>query len=115
MMCMTKISFFVLLPGQINELVDCRDISIGAWFEATIENVTHASKGPKSKECVASPAKSGKSSTRTNGNLEATQTVANMDSNCRSVLNSDSSEPSTSQLDCRLIQNELIYHIKYEE
>uniref|UniRef100_A0A8C8DGX2 E3 ubiquitin-protein ligase UHRF n=1 Tax=Oryzias sinensis TaxID=183150 RepID=A0A8C8DGX2_9TELE len=25
---------------NINELVDCRDVSIGAWFEASIENVT---------------------------------------------------------------------------
>uniref|UniRef100_A0A8C7WXB3 E3 ubiquitin-protein ligase UHRF n=1 Tax=Oryzias sinensis TaxID=183150 RepID=A0A8C7WXB3_9TELE len=25
---------------KINELVDCRDVSIGAWFEASIENVT---------------------------------------------------------------------------
>uniref|UniRef100_A0A8C6P6U9 E3 ubiquitin-protein ligase UHRF n=1 Tax=Nothobranchius furzeri TaxID=105023 RepID=A0A8C6P6U9_NOTFU len=30
---------------KINELVDCRDVSIGAWFEACIENVTLAPKG----------------------------------------------------------------------
>uniref|UniRef100_A0AAQ6APW4 E3 ubiquitin-protein ligase UHRF n=1 Tax=Amphiprion ocellaris TaxID=80972 RepID=A0AAQ6APW4_AMPOC len=30
---------------KINELVDCRDVSIGAWFEACIENVTRAPKG----------------------------------------------------------------------
>uniref|UniRef100_A0A673WAT7 E3 ubiquitin-protein ligase UHRF n=1 Tax=Salmo trutta TaxID=8032 RepID=A0A673WAT7_SALTR len=29
----------------INELVDCRDISIGAWFEACIDNVTRTPKG----------------------------------------------------------------------
>uniref|UniRef100_A0A667YH85 E3 ubiquitin-protein ligase UHRF n=1 Tax=Myripristis murdjan TaxID=586833 RepID=A0A667YH85_9TELE len=32
---------------KINELVDCRDVSIGAWFEACIENVTRA---PKERE-----------------------------------------------------------------
>uniref|UniRef100_A0A3Q3S6P5 E3 ubiquitin-protein ligase UHRF n=1 Tax=Mastacembelus armatus TaxID=205130 RepID=A0A3Q3S6P5_9TELE len=31
--------------NSINELVDCRDVSIGAWFEACIENVTRAPKG----------------------------------------------------------------------
>uniref|UniRef100_A0A671YE70 E3 ubiquitin-protein ligase UHRF n=1 Tax=Sparus aurata TaxID=8175 RepID=A0A671YE70_SPAAU len=31
--------------STINELVDCRDVSIGAWFEACIENVTRAPKG----------------------------------------------------------------------
>uniref|UniRef100_A0A8D2ZN14 E3 ubiquitin-protein ligase UHRF n=1 Tax=Scophthalmus maximus TaxID=52904 RepID=A0A8D2ZN14_SCOMX len=38
---------------KVNELVDCRDVSIGAWFEACIENVTQAPKGqitpPKGK------------------------------------------------------------------
>uniref|UniRef100_A0A7N8XP34 E3 ubiquitin-protein ligase UHRF n=1 Tax=Mastacembelus armatus TaxID=205130 RepID=A0A7N8XP34_9TELE len=33
------------LHSSINELVDCRDVSIGAWFEACIENVTRAPKG----------------------------------------------------------------------
>uniref|UniRef100_A0A671YC02 E3 ubiquitin-protein ligase UHRF n=1 Tax=Sparus aurata TaxID=8175 RepID=A0A671YC02_SPAAU len=36
---------FVFVSPQINELVDCRDVSIGAWFEACIENVTRAPKG----------------------------------------------------------------------
>uniref|UniRef100_A0A8C9Z8F1 E3 ubiquitin-protein ligase UHRF n=1 Tax=Sander lucioperca TaxID=283035 RepID=A0A8C9Z8F1_SANLU len=31
--------------NTINELVDCRDVSIGAWFEACLENVTRAPKG----------------------------------------------------------------------
>uniref|UniRef100_A0A4W5M5V1 E3 ubiquitin-protein ligase UHRF n=1 Tax=Hucho hucho TaxID=62062 RepID=A0A4W5M5V1_9TELE len=42
---------FLIDPGigvfKINELVDCRDISIGAWFEACIDNVTRT---PKDKE-----------------------------------------------------------------
>uniref|UniRef100_A0A3P8PT88 E3 ubiquitin-protein ligase UHRF n=1 Tax=Astatotilapia calliptera TaxID=8154 RepID=A0A3P8PT88_ASTCA len=35
----------IIFSPQINELVDCRDVSIGAWFEACIENVTRAPKG----------------------------------------------------------------------
>uniref|UniRef100_A0A8D3BJK8 E3 ubiquitin-protein ligase UHRF n=1 Tax=Scophthalmus maximus TaxID=52904 RepID=A0A8D3BJK8_SCOMX len=35
----------VFVSPQVNELVDCRDVSIGAWFEACIENVTQAPKG----------------------------------------------------------------------
>uniref|UniRef100_A0A8C2PRG2 E3 ubiquitin-protein ligase UHRF n=1 Tax=Cyprinus carpio TaxID=7962 RepID=A0A8C2PRG2_CYPCA len=30
---------------KVNELVDCRDVSIGAWFEGVIEKVSPASKG----------------------------------------------------------------------
>uniref|UniRef100_A0AAY5ELP1 E3 ubiquitin-protein ligase UHRF n=1 Tax=Electrophorus electricus TaxID=8005 RepID=A0AAY5ELP1_ELEEL len=44
-----------LLP-QINELVDCRDISIGAWFEGTIEKVTPPTKAHGSKVETAPPA-----------------------------------------------------------
>uniref|UniRef100_A0A8K9XJI7 E3 ubiquitin-protein ligase UHRF n=1 Tax=Oncorhynchus mykiss TaxID=8022 RepID=A0A8K9XJI7_ONCMY len=33
---------------KINELVDCRDISIGAWFEACIDNVSLSPKGQNS-------------------------------------------------------------------
>uniref|UniRef100_A0AAQ4P4M7 E3 ubiquitin-protein ligase UHRF n=1 Tax=Gasterosteus aculeatus aculeatus TaxID=481459 RepID=A0AAQ4P4M7_GASAC len=36
----------VFVSSQINELVDCRDVSIGAWFEACLENVTRADQGP---------------------------------------------------------------------
>uniref|UniRef100_A0A8D3CGF7 E3 ubiquitin-protein ligase UHRF n=1 Tax=Scophthalmus maximus TaxID=52904 RepID=A0A8D3CGF7_SCOMX len=37
---------------KVNELVDCRDVSIGAWFEACIENVTQAPKGQITEEDV---------------------------------------------------------------
>uniref|UniRef100_A0A8C9T5H1 E3 ubiquitin-protein ligase UHRF n=1 Tax=Scleropages formosus TaxID=113540 RepID=A0A8C9T5H1_SCLFO len=44
---------FLIDPGigafKIHELVDCRDISIGAWFEASIENVSRVSKGQNGK------------------------------------------------------------------
>uniref|UniRef100_A0A8C0EG16 E3 ubiquitin-protein ligase UHRF n=1 Tax=Bubo bubo TaxID=30461 RepID=A0A8C0EG16_BUBBB len=48
---------FLIDPGIglykvcINELVDARDVSIGAWFEAHIENVTRATKGHKN-DCM---------------------------------------------------------------
>uniref|UniRef100_A0A8C6P6T7 E3 ubiquitin-protein ligase UHRF n=1 Tax=Nothobranchius furzeri TaxID=105023 RepID=A0A8C6P6T7_NOTFU len=44
-----------ITSSTINELVDCRDVSIGAWFEACIENVTLAPKGqivPTNKICI---------------------------------------------------------------
>lgn len=32
---------------KINELVDARDLNMGAWFEAQIVNVTKTTKAPK--------------------------------------------------------------------
>uniref|UniRef100_A0A672J5T5 E3 ubiquitin-protein ligase UHRF n=1 Tax=Salarias fasciatus TaxID=181472 RepID=A0A672J5T5_SALFA len=52
---------------KINELVDCRDVSIGAWFEACIENVTRAPKG----QITPPKGKVGRPPKRTNGKLEA--------------------------------------------
>ncbi|CAL8321716.1 unnamed protein product [Lota lota] len=49
---------------KINELVDCRDVTVGAWFEASVENVTKAVPVPI-KGKVGRPPK------RTNGKLEA--------------------------------------------
>uniref|UniRef100_A0A4W5M7U8 E3 ubiquitin-protein ligase UHRF n=1 Tax=Hucho hucho TaxID=62062 RepID=A0A4W5M7U8_9TELE len=43
-----KLNFLFFFPFQINELVDCRDISIGAWFEACIDNVSRNPKGQNS-------------------------------------------------------------------
>uniref|UniRef100_A0A4W5M4W5 E3 ubiquitin-protein ligase UHRF n=1 Tax=Hucho hucho TaxID=62062 RepID=A0A4W5M4W5_9TELE len=47
------LNYFIFLISQINELVDCRDISIGAWFEACIDNVTRTPKGQNSKAPTA--------------------------------------------------------------
>uniref|UniRef100_A0AAQ5X3H6 E3 ubiquitin-protein ligase UHRF n=1 Tax=Amphiprion ocellaris TaxID=80972 RepID=A0AAQ5X3H6_AMPOC len=81
---------------KINELVDCRDVSIGAWFEACIENVTRAPKG---------------------------QIMPTKDSNRNNVvLNSESNGASTSQTDSTATapdskerEEDVIYHIKYED
>uniref|UniRef100_A0A4W5M9B6 E3 ubiquitin-protein ligase UHRF n=1 Tax=Hucho hucho TaxID=62062 RepID=A0A4W5M9B6_9TELE len=54
---------------KINELVDCRDISIGAWFEACIDNVSRNPKGQNSTCKAPTAGKVGRPSKRTNGNI----------------------------------------------
>uniref|UniRef100_A0A9J7ZLT4 E3 ubiquitin-protein ligase UHRF n=1 Tax=Cyprinus carpio carpio TaxID=630221 RepID=A0A9J7ZLT4_CYPCA len=71
---------------KVNELVDCRDVSIGAWFEGVIEKVSPASKGQNGRAETAPPA-------------------------VRVALNPDGSEPSTSKPDPAHVS----YHIKYED
>lgn len=99
---------------KINELVDCRDVTIGSWFEACIENVT---------KCEApSRGKVGRPPKRTNGNLEAVQgqgqtTDTNRNNN---MLNMESNGASTSQMDSAAAtetkgKEDVIYHIKYED
>lgn len=107
------------LSPQINELVDCRDVSIGAWFEACIENVTLAPKELPSRGKVGRPPK------RTNGKLEAEQGQGQgltADTNRNNiVLNTGSNGASTSQTDpvvateTKEKEGDVIYHIKYEE
>uniref|UniRef100_A0A8K9X380 E3 ubiquitin-protein ligase UHRF n=1 Tax=Oncorhynchus mykiss TaxID=8022 RepID=A0A8K9X380_ONCMY len=46
-------------PTTINELVDCRDISIGAWFEACIDNVSLSPKGQNSTSKAPTAGKVG--------------------------------------------------------
>ncbi|XP_026178762.1 E3 ubiquitin-protein ligase UHRF1 [Mastacembelus armatus] len=41
---------------KINELVDARDLNMGAWFEAQIMNVTKTTKTPKEEAAEAQPA-----------------------------------------------------------
>ncbi|KAK7895651.1 hypothetical protein WMY93_020976 [Mugilogobius chulae] len=94
---------------KINELVDCRDVSIGAWFEACIENVTLAPPKPKM----------GRPSKRTNGKLDSEQGQGqNTDSNrTNNGLNPETNGATTSQTDSAAAENrqDVIYHIKYED
>uniref|UniRef100_A0AAX7TR56 E3 ubiquitin-protein ligase UHRF n=1 Tax=Astatotilapia calliptera TaxID=8154 RepID=A0AAX7TR56_ASTCA len=83
---------------KINELVDCRDVSIGAWFEACIENVTRAPKG----QITPTKGKVGRPPKRTNGKLE---------SNGASTSQTDSTAASES----KEREEDVIYHIKYED
>jgi len=98
-----KHKFVVEFSFQINELVDARDVSIGAWFEAHIENVTRATKGHKNGKAQG---KSSNTYKRTNGSL-------NQDHSRENANNLDST-PSTSYSDC-MDTEEVIYHIKYDE
>ncbi|KAM6364327.1 E3 ubiquitin-protein ligase UHRF2-like isoform 3-T3 [Pluvialis apricaria] len=104
----TSACLFLIDPGiglyKINELVDARDVSIGAWFEAHIENVTRATKGQKNGKAQV---KSGNSYKRTNGNLSQDHSREN--------ANYLDSTPSTSYSDCMDTDEEAIYHIKYDE
>ncbi|XP_064357128.1 E3 ubiquitin-protein ligase UHRF2-like isoform X1 [Dromaius novaehollandiae] len=104
----TSAHSFLIDPGiglyKINELVDARDVSIGAWFEAHIENVTRATKGHKNGKAQV---KSGNSYKRTNGNLSQDHSREN--------ANNLDSTPSTSYSDCMDTDEEAIYHIKYDE
>uniref|UniRef100_A0A8C2WJI8 E3 ubiquitin-protein ligase UHRF n=1 Tax=Cyclopterus lumpus TaxID=8103 RepID=A0A8C2WJI8_CYCLU len=108
---------------KINELVDCRDVSIGAWFEACLENVTRVPKG----QIVPTKGKVGRPPKRTNGKLEADlgqphsqgQTT---DSNRNNVvLSPESNGASTSQTDSTAAtetkerEEDVIYHIKYDD
>ncbi|NXE27179.1 UHRF2 ligase, partial [Ardeotis kori] len=99
---------FLIDPGiglyKINELVDARDVSIGAWFEAHIENVTRATKGHKNGKAQG---KSGNTHKRTNGNLSQDHSREN--------ANNLDSTPSTSYSDCMDTDEEAIYHIKYDD
>ncbi|XP_015236108.1 PREDICTED: E3 ubiquitin-protein ligase UHRF2 isoform X1 [Cyprinodon variegatus] len=106
---------------KINELVDCRDVSIGAWFEACIENVTLSPKG----QITPTKGKVGRPPKRTNGKLEADQAQAlgqGQITDCNRnnpVLNSESNGASTSQTDSNTETKEkeedIAYHIKYED
>ncbi|XP_026722581.1 E3 ubiquitin-protein ligase UHRF2, partial [Athene cunicularia] len=104
----TSSRLFLIDPGiglyKINELVDARDVSIGAWFEAHIENVTRATKGHKNGKAQG---KSGNAYKRTNGNLSQDHSREN--------ANNLDSTPSTSYSDCMDTDEEAIYHIKYDE
>uniref|UniRef100_A0A8B9K700 E3 ubiquitin-protein ligase UHRF n=1 Tax=Astyanax mexicanus TaxID=7994 RepID=A0A8B9K700_ASTMX len=53
--CVCVLTVDALFYPQINELVDCRDISIGAWFEGTIERVTPGTKKQNIKTETAYP------------------------------------------------------------
>uniref|UniRef100_A0A3B4TKR1 E3 ubiquitin-protein ligase UHRF n=1 Tax=Seriola dumerili TaxID=41447 RepID=A0A3B4TKR1_SERDU len=84
---------------KINELVDCRDVSIGAWFEACIENVTLAPKG----QITPTKGKVGRPPKRTNGKLEADNGA------------STSQTDSTAATESKEREEDVIYHIKYDD
>ncbi|XP_017362368.1 E3 ubiquitin-protein ligase UHRF2 isoform X2 [Cebus imitator] len=88
---------------KVNELVDARDVGLGAWFEAHIHSVTRASDGQSRGK---TPLKNGSSCKRTNGNV-----------NHKSKENTNKldSVPSTSNSDSVAADEDVIYHIQYDE
>ncbi|XP_010337073.1 E3 ubiquitin-protein ligase UHRF2 isoform X2 [Saimiri boliviensis] len=88
---------------KVNELVDARDVGLGAWFEAHIHSVTRASDGQSRGK---TPLKNGSSCKRTNGNI-----------NHKSKANTNKldSVPSTSNSDSVAADEDVIYHIQYDE
>ncbi|XP_053147919.1 E3 ubiquitin-protein ligase UHRF2 isoform X7 [Hemicordylus capensis] len=104
----TSARSFLIDPGigryKINELVDARDVTIGSWFEAHIENVTRGTKGHKNGKAQG---KSGSNYKRTNGNLSQDHSREN--------TNNLDNAPSTSYSDFMDTDEDIIYHIKYDE
>lgn len=88
---------------KINELVDVRDVTIGAWFEARVENVTRASKGQKNGKAHG---KSGNSYKGTNGSLNEDYSIENS--------HMSDSGPSTSFSDY-VDDDDVSYFIKYDD
>uniref|UniRef100_A0A4W3HPB6 RING-type E3 ubiquitin transferase n=1 Tax=Callorhinchus milii TaxID=7868 RepID=A0A4W3HPB6_CALMI len=88
----TSTRSFLIDPGfglyKINELVDARDLVIGAWFEAHVVNVTRSTKGQKS--------------------------VTLKNDHCSGITSNNSdSTPSTSNV--APTNNDIVYHIKYDD
>ncbi|XP_014973191.1 E3 ubiquitin-protein ligase UHRF2 isoform X3 [Macaca nemestrina] len=88
---------------QVNELVDARDVGLGAWFEAHIHSVTRASDGQSRGK---TPLKNGSSCKRTNGNIKHKS---------KENTNKLDNVPSTSNSDSVAADEDVIYHIQYDE
>ncbi|XP_072260335.1 E3 ubiquitin-protein ligase UHRF2 [Pyxicephalus adspersus] len=103
----TSARAFLIDPGigiyKINELVDVRDVTIGSWFEARVENVTRASKGQKNGKAYS---KGGNSYKGTNGSLNEDHSIENSH-----ILDSG---PSTSFSDY-VDDDDVSYFIKYDD
>ncbi|XP_023656899.2 E3 ubiquitin-protein ligase UHRF2-like isoform X1 [Paramormyrops kingsleyae] len=95
---------------KIHELVDCKDISIGAWFEATVEKVTRGPRGQNGSAGMLG--KSEQLGKRTNGRPEAERGRAALDSNGNPVVNMGAG-PSTSGWPAG--EEATTYHIRYDD
>ncbi|XP_020919601.1 E3 ubiquitin-protein ligase UHRF2 isoform X2 [Sus scrofa] len=98
---------FLIDPGiglyKVNELVDARDVALGAWFEARIHSVTRASDGHSRGK---TPLKNGNSCKRTNGSVNR---------NSKENTNKLDNVPSTSNSDSVAAAEDVIYRIEYDE
>lgn len=103
----TSAQAFLIDPGigiyKINELVDVRDVTIGSWFEAHVENVTRATKGHKNGKAHV---KGGHSFKGTNGSLSPEHSRENS--------GVSDTTPSTSYSDY-VDDEDVTYFIKYDD
>ncbi|XP_056377880.1 E3 ubiquitin-protein ligase UHRF2 [Hyla sarda] len=103
----TSARAFLIDPGigiyKINELVDVRDVTIGSWFEAHVENVTRATKGHKNGKAHV---KGGLSCKGTNGSLGP--------EHYREKSGVSDTTPSTSYSDY-VDDEDVTYYIKYDD
>lgn len=81
--------------------MDVRDVTIGSWFEARVENVTRAAKGQKNGKAHV---KGGNSYKGTNGSLNEDHENSHM----------SGSGPSTSFSEY-VDDEDVSYFIKYDE
>uniref|UniRef100_A0A8C7QD52 E3 ubiquitin-protein ligase UHRF n=1 Tax=Oncorhynchus mykiss TaxID=8022 RepID=A0A8C7QD52_ONCMY len=94
---------------KINELVDCRDISIGAWFEACIDNVSLSPKGQNSTSKAPTAGKVGRPSKRTNGKLETEPGQG------QSHLSSSDNNNNNNNGNNSTSKEDVTYHIRYDD
>ncbi|KAJ3605190.1 hypothetical protein NHX12_027240 [Muraenolepis orangiensis] len=107
-------------PGiGINELVDCRDVTVGAWFEAAVEKVTKVAP-PPTKAKVGRPPKrpNGKLEAETGGQPQGDVGQPQGDgerSNATPCGSSPLAGSPTPPGEPKQREEDVVYHIKYED
>lgn len=102
--------FFLICILQINELVDARDVVIGAWFEAHIVNISRSTKGQKNDSGDAN----GNERTGACAQYAKDPSDQEQSQHCSGITSNNlDSAPSTSNVDSA--DSDILYHIKYDE
>ncbi|XP_041041881.1 E3 ubiquitin-protein ligase UHRF1-like isoform X1 [Carcharodon carcharias] len=112
----TSTRSFLIDPGfglyKINELVDARDLVIGAWFEAHIVNITRSAKGQKSG--ASKNDANGNERTRAHAQYVKDPSDQDQSQHCSGVASNNlDCTPSTSTVDST--DDDIVYHIKYDD
>lgn len=110
----TSTRSFLIDPGfgtyKINELVDARDVVIGAWFEAHIVNISRSTKGQKNDSGDAN----GNERTGTCAQYAKDPLDQEQSQHCSGITSNNlDSAPSTSNVDSA--DSDILYHIKYDD
>ncbi|XP_048449163.1 E3 ubiquitin-protein ligase UHRF2-like, partial [Rhincodon typus] len=96
----------------INELVDARDLVIGAWFEAHIVNITRNTKGQKN----SASKNDANGNERTRAHAQNVKDLSDQDQSqhCSGTTSNNlDCTPSTSSVDSA--DDDIVYHIKYDD